>query len=123
MFLLEFPQFFVDSLDGEAHDVVVGAADAGDADVAYPFLNAVGAGFVEGLILTDIVGYLFIGEFLEGDVGADGAADGLVALEEAVAGIYLVRLAAEFAQHGAGIISIARLAENLAVADDNGVGR
>ena len=62
----------VDPLDGESDDVVVGAVDAGDAGIADPFLDAVGAGFVEGFERVDVVGNLFVSEIFEPDVGGDG---------------------------------------------------
>ena len=52
-FLQQFKQGFVYFLDGEPDDVEVGSVDAGDAGVADPFLDGVGAGFVEGLAGVD----------------------------------------------------------------------
>ena len=55
---LQLLQLGVDALDGEAHHIVVAAIEAGDADIAYPLLNAVGAGLVEGAIgLSLLLGY------------------------------------------------------------------
>lgn len=93
IFIFQFPQFFVDALDGEAHDVVVGALDAGYADVAYPFLDAVGSGFVHWVELSDVMPDFFVGESLEGYVGAYTATCHLAIVENTIAGIYLMRLA------------------------------
>ncbi len=62
--LFYFFEFLVEALDRESHDVEVGAVDVFDADVAYPFLDAVGACFVEGVVGFDVVAY-----FIDGDVG------------------------------------------------------
>ena len=50
--LEELEEHFVDQVDGEADDVEEGAFDVGDADVADPFLDAVGAGFVVGVVMV-----------------------------------------------------------------------
>ena len=50
--LEELEEHLVDQVDGEADDVEEGAFDVGDADVADPFLDAVGAGFVVGVVMV-----------------------------------------------------------------------
>ena len=64
-------QLGVDALYGQAHDIVIAAVKTCDTNIAYPLLNAVGAGLVEGAIMLDIMLYLGIAELLEGDVGGD----------------------------------------------------
>ena len=59
---------------GEAHHVVVGAFDAGDGGGADPFLDAVGAGFVVGLVAVYIIGDVGVGQFGEVDQGTIGEA-------------------------------------------------
>ena len=44
----------VDGVDGETHYVVEAAFDAFYAYGAYPFLDAVGAGFIEGAECGDV---------------------------------------------------------------------
>ena len=60
----------INEVNGEAHDVEVGAGHAGTSDVTNPFLHAVGAGFVEGTVFGDIMIDLGVGKVGEGDVGA-----------------------------------------------------
>ena len=49
-------------MDGEPHHIIVAAADRGDGGGAYPFLNAIGAGFVKWLEAVDIEVDLGVGE-------------------------------------------------------------
>ena len=58
-----------ESGEGEAHNIVVAAFDARDADHAYPLLDAVGAGLVEGTVGVDIMGDFVVGKVAEEDVG------------------------------------------------------
>ena len=62
----------VEGCEGEAHDVVVAAVDAGDANHADPFLDAVGTGFVEGTVGVDIMDDFVVGQFAEIDIGTFG---------------------------------------------------
>ena len=59
----------VNEVDGEAHDIEIRTADGGAADIAYPFLDAVGTGFVERLIAVYIIADLFVGQFFERHIG------------------------------------------------------
>ena len=62
MCLVDLLKCFIDALYGETHHVVVTAVKTCDADVAYPFLNAVSASLVEGLIVGDVIVDLVVGE-------------------------------------------------------------
>ncbi len=66
---LERAEGFVDALDGETHDVEVAAVELRHADIAYPLLDAVGAGFVEGTVMGYVIVDFVVRERLEGDVG------------------------------------------------------
>ena len=61
-------EFLIDEVDGEAHDVEIGAVDGGAGDVAYPLLNTVGTGFVERFIAVYIIADFVIGKLGKGDV-------------------------------------------------------
>ena len=81
-FLLnEFLQVLVQRGYREAHDRVEGTFDSGDADVAYPFLDAIGASFVEGLELVYVIEYFLVGQFIEINAGlvGEGIAAGIAA--------------------------------------------
>ena len=65
LFVEVFFQVVPEGGGGEAHDVVVGAFDAGDGGGADPFLDAVGAGFVVGLVAVYVVGDVRVGQFGE----------------------------------------------------------
>ena len=69
MLIREGAEGFVDALDGQSHDVEVAAVELRDADIAYPLLDAVGAGFIEGTVMGDIIVDFVVRERLEGDVG------------------------------------------------------
>lgn len=45
----------VDEMNGEAHDVEIGAVHACASDVTDPLLNTIRAGFVERTIVGDVV--------------------------------------------------------------------
>ena len=60
-------QLAVEALHGEAHNVVEGALDVRDANVADPLLYAVGARFVERMVVRHVVIYLAVRERCEGD--------------------------------------------------------
>src|SRR5580704_17399204 len=51
---LKFLQRPHNSADGQTHDVIEIAFDTADADDTDPFLDGIGAGFVEGVITIDI---------------------------------------------------------------------
>ena len=74
---LKIGEVAVEGVEGEAHDVVVAAVDAADAYAANPFLDAVGAGFVEGAVAVDVTRDGFWRESVEGDEGGFGKGQGL----------------------------------------------
>ena len=107
---------------GEAHDVVVAAVDTFDGDGADPFLDAVGAGLVEGVVGVDVVADVFRVDVGEGDVGEAGEALLPVFGGDCHAGAHRVGLAGEFGEHVDGLLLVAWFAVDFAVEDDNGVG-
>ena len=54
----------------EAHYVEVGPFDAGNAYVAYPFLDAVCTCLIIWFEMLNVVIYFFVAEFFEADDGA-----------------------------------------------------
>ena len=68
-FLPQDLQVGVEGGEGEAHDVVVAAFDARYAHHTYPFLDAVGAGLVEGTVGVDIMADFVVGHLAEVDIG------------------------------------------------------
>ena len=89
----------VEGCEGEAHDVVVAAVDAGDANHADPFLDAVGSGFVEGTVGVDIMDDFVVGQFAEIDIGTFGEVNGAFGGAEAYAGVDGVVAAGEGVEH------------------------
>ena len=67
--ILKRAEGFVDALDGETHDVEVAAMKGSDTNIAYPLLDTVGAGLIEGTVMGDIIVDFVVRERLEGDVG------------------------------------------------------
>ena len=106
---------------GQAHDVEVGALEPGDADVAYPFLDAVGSGFVQGVVVVYVVFYLLLGEGGEGDVTGAGEAVCEACGGEGDACYDLMGAAGEAGEHLAGFFLGTGFAQNLAVQTDDGV--
>jgi len=62
----------VDEVGGEAHDGVEGTADASGSNVADPLLYAVSAGFVQRVVVGNVVINVGVAERVEGHVGAVG---------------------------------------------------
>lgn len=62
----------VEGVEWKAHYVVIAAFDAGDADAADPFLDAVGPGFVQRVEIMDVEVNFPVGKGVEGDVGCFG---------------------------------------------------
>ena len=65
-------QFIIYPLYRQPHNIKVAALKTSDADVADPFLNAVGTSFVEWLVFVDVIVNLLVSKLAEGDVGANG---------------------------------------------------
>ncbi len=94
-------------------------------------LDAVGTGLVHGFTRDDVVLDLLVGELVERHVGhidkgqaLGGMRGGRVAcLNDADAGCDLVRAPRKLTEHGARFVLGCRLAQNLAVKGDDGVGR
>ena len=122
MCLFNLLECFVDALYGEAHDIVVTAVKTCDADVAYPFLDAVGASLVEGLIVGDVIVDLVIGEGFEGDIGSDGKAAFRLTAEHTDTGSDLMGTSADEPQHPCGICLIGGFTKNLVAHDDHSIG-
>ena len=68
-------QILEEGAQGEAHDVVIVAADGLYADLPYPFLDAVGTGLVERLVTLHVIDYLVGHEFAELHFGTFGKRD------------------------------------------------
>ena len=68
----ELLEFGVEALNGQAHDIEIGAFEACRSNVANPLLNAVGTGLVEGTILRDVVVDFLVGEVGERNMARDG---------------------------------------------------
>ena len=62
-------QLLIDTLNGQAHHVIVAAVKPRAADVAYPLLNAVGASFVEGSVTADVETDFLVAKLLERHLG------------------------------------------------------
>ena len=113
----------VDALDRKAHDVEIGAFDAGDTGVAYPFLDAVGPSLVEGLVLVYIVIDLFVREILEPDERGLGELIALCHASEHHAGRDLVLAAGKEAEHADGVIPVFRFPEDFSATENHCVCR
>ena len=59
------PEHGVEQMQGQTHDVVETAADSLYAYTAYPFLNTVGSGLVEGAETVNVCVNLEVGEMSE----------------------------------------------------------
>ena len=109
--------------DGEADYVEVGAFDAGDEARGYA-LDGVGAGFVEGFAGGEVAVNVFSGELGEMDESGfdESAALGVGKTNERDAGEDDVGAARKLFEHVAGVVGGARLAEDVGVEGDDGVG-
>ena len=58
-----------DPLDREAHNIEIGALDAGDAHVADPLLDGICPGFVEWLVSIYVIRDFFLRKRLEPNLG------------------------------------------------------
>lgn len=114
----------VERFGGEAHDIEIGAAEAGACCIADPLLNTVGAGLIEGTVTGDIEADLVVGQGTEGDVGSvDERGLGAVGKGDGNAGEHLMGVSAQEADHRFGLGLVGRFAEHAAVDPDDGVGR
>ncbi len=130
-------KFTVEALDGQAHDVEVGAFEARDADVTNPLLNAIGSSLVKGTVVSDVIVDFVVGEFGKGHKAGrrKSPLNSLIAFPilrsartKTSAGQrhpcnHLVRASAELFQHRPCIGGISGLAQHLMVDIDDGVGR
>ena len=48
---------------GQAHHIIKVAVNAGNTDIANPFLDAVGTGLVQWAVMLDVIVNLVIGQF------------------------------------------------------------
>ena len=60
----------MDEVGGEAHDGVERTADASGGNITDPLLYAVSAGFVQRMVVGNVIIDVGIAERVEGDVGA-----------------------------------------------------
>ncbi len=116
-------QFAIDTLYGEPHHIVVTAVETRHADVAYPFLDAIGTSLVEGLVMADVVTDLLVAERLESHVGRHVEGMLLGGCQQANTRGHLMRPSAEQVKHTDSIFLIRRLPQYLITHDDDGIGR
>ena len=117
-------------MNGEAHDVEIGAVNGGATYITYPLLNAIGTCFVKGFIAVYIITDFFVREVFEGDVrfiykGNNPTRPPLKGgdfLCESDGGIDLVCFAGEGTEHGEGFGFVMGFAEHFAIRPDDGVG-
>src|SRR5216684_347953 len=109
--------------EGEAHDVEVTAFDAGN-ETAGTALDGVGAGFVVWFAGGEVAGDFFGIELGKMDMSRfdEGAALGVGKANEGDTGEDRVRAGGKSFEHVAGVVGGARLAEDVAVESDFGVG-
>ena len=113
----------VEAGEGETDDVEVTAFDSRN-ETAGAALDSVGAGFVVGFAGGEIAGDFFVIELGEMDVSRfdESAAFGVGKADEGDAREDGVRAAGKFFEHVAGVVRGARLAEDVAIEGDLGVG-
>ena len=128
-------EFLIDEVDGETHDIEIGAMDGGAGDVAYPLLNTVGTGFVERFIAVYIIADFVVGKLGKGDVRfidisgkkhlslALSQREGGKFLGKRDGGIDLVRLTGECAEHGESFCFVMGFAEHMPVRPDDCIRR
>lgn len=121
MCLVYLLECFVDALYGEAHHIVVTAVKTCDADVAYPFLDAIGASLIEGLIAGDVITDLVVGEWFEGDISSDGEAAFRLTGEHTDASGDLMGTSTDEPKHPFCIRLVDGFAQDLITHDDHGV--
>jgi len=119
---LDGEEGLVEAGGGEADDVVVVAVDLGDGGGADPFLDGVGAGLVVRLEGVDVVRYFVVNQYSEGDFSSFVETDSICGGAENDAGDDLVGAAREKLDHTDGVFAVLGLAEDVLVAEDEGVG-
>src|ERR1700737_894713 len=119
----EIGESLLETGEREADDVEVAAFDARN-EAAGAALNGVGAGFVVGFVGGKVAGDFFVIELGEMDVSGfdESAAFGVGKANESDAREDGVRAAGKFFEHVAGVVGGARLAEDVAVEGDLGIG-
>lgn len=112
----------VEALHGEAHDVEETAAQLLDGDEAYPLLDAIGAGLVEGKVVVYVEADFVFGEGGKLHVGADREGFKTLSRDHRHAGDDLMGAARKTAEHAHGVVGLTGFAEDVAVDVDGGVG-
>lgn len=56
-------------MEGQPHHIVKGPLNRIYTDTPYPFLYAIGSGFVQWMKMPDVVVYLRVGKLSKGDLG------------------------------------------------------
>ena len=115
-------QFFVHPVYRQPHDGVEGAFDGSDADVADPFLDAVGSCLVVGTVFLYVIGYFLIAERLEMHGGGVAEGDFTLQVTDGHGGDDLVALSRKVFQHSCCFLPAVRLAHDFVFAKDKGVG-
>ena len=111
----------MEGVEGEAHDVVVAAVDAADADAADPLLNAVSSCCVEGAVAVDICFYHAVAQSVEGDECCFGECYGAAFAHEGDARNDFMGFAGQEMKHRNRFVAVLRFAENLSVAYNHSI--
>lgn len=96
-FVYKTLQLGIDALYGQPHHIEITALQRCDTDIAYPFLNAIGPGLVEGLVAVYVVADFLLRKGFEGDMAGHLERMLAVASGETNAGDDLMPLSAQFA--------------------------
>ena len=107
---------------GESHDGKERTVDPAGGHVTYPLLYAVRTGFVHRLVLGNVIIDLGIGQCIKRHIRAVHLSGQVVPAGKRDGCIYLMGLAAEAAEHTAGLSFVTRFAQHLTVQPDDGVG-
>lgn len=107
----------------EAHHIIETAVDRSDSGATNPFLNAIGAGFVEGAVFVDIPFYFLAGNGGKSNFRACGEADYFILGSQTHAGSNSVGAILKLHQHIHGILQTVGFSVDLAIKNHNSVGR
>ena len=93
----------------------------GNTNIAYPFLDAIGASLVEGFVVSDIIVNLLIIEYLKSNVCRDVESMLLSRCQQTYPRRDLMRLPTEQTKHTYGVSLIHRFAEDFVTHDNNSI--
>jgi hypothetical protein len=118
---VDFAEELEDGGDGEAYYVEEVAFDAGDPAGSVA-LDAVGSGFVEGVVGGEVVGQFGFGDRGEEDAGGFYVRAVMGGGDDGDAGVDLVGAVGELAEHAFGVGNVCRFVEDLLSTDYSRVG-